>query len=98
LIVQGALSASQQIKGESKCSDGWYITGYYVPREDELPDVAEQIEVERVGSLSFSQKFLGEIRTEGWGITRFRSVTTPAHGIILTLDHSTLPGRYLLKE
>jgi hypothetical protein len=28
LIVQGALSASQQIKGESKCSDGWYITGY----------------------------------------------------------------------
>jgi 3D (Asp-Asp-Asp) domain-containing protein len=53
------------------CSEGWYITGYYVPREDELPDTAEQISVERMGDLSFSQKFLSEIRTEGWGITRF---------------------------
>ena len=53
------------------CSEGWYITGYYAPREDELPDTAEQISVERVGDLSFSQKFLNEIRTEGWGITRF---------------------------
>jgi 3D (Asp-Asp-Asp) domain-containing protein len=56
---------------QSTCSEGWYITGYYVPREDELPDTAEQINVERVGDLSFSQKFLNEIRTEGWGITRF---------------------------
>jgi 3D (Asp-Asp-Asp) domain-containing protein len=53
------------------CSEGWYITGYYIPREDELPDTAEQISVERMGDLSFSQKFLSEIRTEGWGITRF---------------------------
>lgn len=70
-IIQGAISAPPQAKGESKCSDGWYITGYYVPREDELPDAAEQIDVARVGSLSFSQKFLNETRTEGWGITRF---------------------------
>ena len=53
------------------CSENWYITGYYAPREEELPDTAEQISVERVGDLSFSQKFLNEIRTEGWGITRF---------------------------
>ena len=56
---------------QQTCSEGWYITGYYVPREDELPDTAEQISVARVGDLSFSQKFLGETRTEGWGITRF---------------------------
>jgi 3D (Asp-Asp-Asp) domain-containing protein len=56
---------------QQACSDGWYITGYYVPQEDELPDTAEQISVERVGDLSFSQKFLSETRTEGWGITRF---------------------------
>ena len=56
---------------EQTCSEGWYITGYYVPREDELPDTTEQINVERVGDLNFSQKFLNEIRTEGWGITRF---------------------------
>ena len=60
-----------QTREQSSCSDGWYITGYYVPREDELPDTMEQISVERVGDLSFSQKFLNEIRTEGWGITRF---------------------------
>ncbi|HET6974008.1 MAG TPA: 3D domain-containing protein [Pyrinomonadaceae bacterium] len=64
-------STATQTQGQSTCSDGWYITGYYVPREDELPDTTEQINVERVGDLSFSQKFLNEIRTEGWGITRF---------------------------
>lgn len=64
-------TATQQTQGQSTCSEGWYITGYYVPREDELPDATEQITVERVGDHSFSQKFLDEIRTEGWGITRF---------------------------
>lgn len=70
-FIQGVLSVPVQKREEPKCSDGWYITGYYIPREDELPDVAEQIDVERVGSLSFSQKFLSETRTEGWGVTRF---------------------------
>jgi len=70
-IIYGALSAPLQVKGQSLCSDGWYITGYYVPREDELPGDAEQIDVERVGSLSFSEEFLDHTRTEGWGITRF---------------------------
>ena len=60
-----------QTRRPSSCSDGWYITGYYVPREDGLPDSAEQISVERVGTQNFSQKFLNETRTEGWGITRF---------------------------
>jgi len=64
-------STATQTQGQSTCSEGWYITGYYVPREDELPDTAEQITVERVGDISFSQKFLNEIRTEGWGVTRF---------------------------
>ena len=60
-----------QTRRQSSCSDGWYITGYYVPREDELPDTDEQIYIERVGNLGFSQKFLNETRTEGWGVTRF---------------------------
>ena len=55
----------------STCSDGWYITGYYVPREDELPGSDEQIDVQRIGSFNFSDKFLSETRTEGWGVTRF---------------------------
>lgn len=58
-------------QSKSACSEGWYITGYYIPREDELPGDTEEINVERVGNLSFTQEFLNETRTEGWGITRF---------------------------
>jgi 3D (Asp-Asp-Asp) domain-containing protein len=64
-------NSKAQTPGKSICSDGWYITGYYIPREDELPGDAEEINVARVGNLSFSQEFLNETRTEGWGITRF---------------------------
>ena len=70
-IIQGQISAAMQTSGQQSCSDGWYITGYYVPRENELPGPAEQIEVERFGTMSFSEEFLSETRTEGWGITRF---------------------------
>lgn len=65
------MSAAMQTKQDAGCSEGWYITGYYVPREDELPGDPEQVEVERLGSMSFSDEFLDETRTEGWGITRF---------------------------
>ena len=64
-------NGNQTSASQSTCSEGWYITGYYVPREDELPGTAEEISVEGVGNLSFSQNFLNETRTEGWGITRF---------------------------
>ena len=60
-----------QTQSKATCSEGWYVTGYYIPREDELPGDAQEITVERVGNLSFSQEFLNETRTEGWGITRF---------------------------
>lgn len=64
-------SSKAQTQGKSTCSEGWYITGYYVPREDELPGDPQEIYVERVGNLTFSQEFLNETRTEGWGITRY---------------------------
>jgi 3D (Asp-Asp-Asp) domain-containing protein len=67
----GYNAATAQTGDQSSCSEGWYVTGYYVPREDELPGDGEEIIVERVGTLSFSQEFLNETRTEGWGITRF---------------------------
>jgi 3D (Asp-Asp-Asp) domain-containing protein len=70
-LLRTDLANSSGQTRQQTCSEGWYITGYYVPREDELPDTTEQISVQRVGDLSFSQKFLNEIRAEGWGITRF---------------------------
>jgi 3D (Asp-Asp-Asp) domain-containing protein len=60
-----------QTRDKSSCSEGWYITGYFVPREDELRGTTEGIYVERAGNFDFSQTFLNETRTEGWGITRF---------------------------
>jgi len=60
-----------QTQSKESCSEGWYVTGYYIPREDELPGDTQEISVERVGNLSFSQEFLNETRTEGWGMTRF---------------------------
>jgi phage replication-related protein YjqB (UPF0714/DUF867 family)/3D (Asp-Asp-Asp) domain-containing protein len=70
-IIYGGINAAMQTSPTTGCSDGWYITGYYVPREDEMPGTAQQIFVEGVGNLSFSQNFLSETQTEGWGITRF---------------------------
>jgi len=70
-LTRYSRATPMQTEKQSTCSEGWYITGYFVPREDELPDTAEQIDVERVGTLSFSQKFLEITRTEGWGNTRF---------------------------
>ena len=69
--LYGQKPAAEQAGGQSSCSDGWYITGYYVPREDELRGDPVQIDVARVGSFSFSEEFLDQTRTEGWGITRF---------------------------
>jgi 3D (Asp-Asp-Asp) domain-containing protein len=74
LLLEPALyryNSKAQTQGKSTCSEGWHITGYYVPREDELPGDSEEINVERVGNLTFSQEFLNETRTEGWGITRY---------------------------
>ena len=73
-LLQGPALYSYAFRAQSReksCSEGWYITGYYVPREDELPGTTEGIYVERVGNFDFSQAFLNETRTEGWGITRF---------------------------
>jgi len=60
-----------QTQEKSTCSEGWYVTGYYIPREDELPGDSQEINVEGVGNVSFSQEFIRETTTEGWGITRF---------------------------
>ena len=71
VFALGEEFVKRQTGGQWACSDGWYITGYYVPKEDERPGTMEQIYVERVGNMSFSDNVLKETRIEGWGITRF---------------------------
>ena len=45
------------------------ITGYYVPLEEECRGVKTEIIVEDI-QLSFSEEFLRQTKTEGWGRTR----------------------------
>ncbi len=54
----------------AKCSNGWRITGYYTPREEDLPGPAIDVTVPTIGSASVSQPFLAAVRQEGWGLTR----------------------------
>ena len=63
---------------KSNCSDGWRITGYFTPIENDY-DSAEtrEIEIKNVGKMSFNADFLNVVFDddkgfgEGWGKTRF---------------------------
>lgn len=60
------------------CSDGWRITGYYTPVEDDFKSgETREIEIAGVGKETFNAEFLKTIFDddegfgEGWGKTRF---------------------------
>ncbi|HYJ92498.1 MAG TPA: 3D domain-containing protein [Pyrinomonadaceae bacterium] len=68
--------------GKVNCSDGWRITGYYTPVEDDFttPETRE-VEIRGLGRETFKETFNADfLRTifdddkgygEGWGKTRF---------------------------
>jgi 3D (Asp-Asp-Asp) domain-containing protein len=66
------------------CSDGWFVTGYYTPGEDEFHGSAIDIDVEGYGSDHFPGDFLKHVRIEGWGLTR--------HGWYLGWDRRWVKG------
>jgi len=50
----------------SQCSSGWYITGYYAPRE--IDHFGKMITVTIDGAeYKFREDFVEEIKIEGWG-------------------------------
>lgn len=53
------------------CSADWEITGYFSPVEKDYSGDAEEIEIEGMGEEVFASSFLGAVRMEGWGKTRF---------------------------
>jgi len=53
---------------DQRCSDEWYITGYYTPLEKDFS--GETVKVEINGKTDeFKQDFLETIKIEGWGKT-----------------------------
>src|SRR5215467_4752778 len=63
---------------EMHCSEGWRITGYFTPIEtDYNSGEMTEIEVGRLGKMSFDSEFIRTVFDEnkgfgeGWGKTRF---------------------------
>lgn len=50
------------------CTDGWRITGYYIPVEGDFAGVVEKISVVGVGEVELPAKFLQATKMEGWGL------------------------------
>jgi len=55
--------------GSQDCSDGWYITGYYTPFEDDFTGELEQIKIDG-HEFEFDKDFLQTVKIEGWGKTK----------------------------
>jgi 3D (Asp-Asp-Asp) domain-containing protein len=81
--VVAAASAETDLS-EMSCSDGWFVTGYYTPGEDEFHGPKIDIEVGGHGPDRFPGDFLKHVRIEGWGLTR--------HGWYLGWDHKWIKG------
>ena len=52
------------------CSDGWYVTGYFTPGEDQYNDNLVTVSVRGQGQDQFPADFLRAVSIEGWGKTR----------------------------
>src|SRR4051812_45229852 len=53
------------------CTDGWRITGYYLPLEVDFHQPPLKIQVEGIGADPFPADFLDATKMEGWGQTRY---------------------------
>jgi len=51
------------------CSNGWYVTGYYTPFEEDFAGESTQIQIDGK-EFKFDNEFLKTIKTEGWGKTK----------------------------
>lgn len=50
------------------CTDGWYITGYYTPKESDFNSTKISIEIDGE-TYEFDEKFVKAVKVEGWGKT-----------------------------
>jgi 3D (Asp-Asp-Asp) domain-containing protein len=57
--------------GQSSCTNGWYITGYFTPKETDYNGTKKAVFVHEVGKNSFYNSFLRDVKKEGAGLTVF---------------------------
>ena len=63
------ISYNSAFAGETTCSTGWYITGYFTPVESDYSGPKKIVTIEADEKKSFYRDFLKAIETEGWGKT-----------------------------
>ncbi len=66
-----SLSFASSSTVPSGCSGGWYITGYFNPREVDYPGHLVSVKVQGVGKVMLSDNFMKHQNIEGMGLTRF---------------------------
>jgi hypothetical protein len=63
----------------STCSKGWYITGYFNPRETDYSGKLRPVNVTGVGVVMLNRQFMRHVNIEGMGYTRFGWVIAGQH-------------------
>jgi 3D (Asp-Asp-Asp) domain-containing protein len=64
-----ARSFAKTASSAARCSDGWFVTGYYSAAESEFAGRLVQIDLEG-RRFAFPADFLRKVKTDGWGQTR----------------------------
>ena len=66
-----SMMQNQNTQQFTSCSDGWYVTGYFVPVETDYSDEFITINISET-QREFRQDFVDAIKIEGWGKTLSR--------------------------
>jgi 3D (Asp-Asp-Asp) domain-containing protein len=88
----------QSIGQNFTCSKGWYITGYFNPRETDYSGRLKPVNVTGVGIVMLNTKFMRHVNIEGMGYTRFGWVIAGQHAgnytkVPFPEDSMNPPGR-----
>lgn len=63
-----SMMQNQDVQQFVSCSDGWYVTGYFVPVEKDYSDEFIIININEI-QREFRQDFVDAVKIEGWGKT-----------------------------
>jgi 3D (Asp-Asp-Asp) domain-containing protein len=77
--LESNATKTQSIRQNFTCSKGWYITGYFNPRETDYSGRLKPVNVTGVGIVMLNTKFMRHVNMEGMGYTRFGWVIAGQH-------------------
>jgi 3D (Asp-Asp-Asp) domain-containing protein len=69
--IVGVNNLNHDIQRQAGCTTGWYVTGYFTPKEIDYSGATKKVFIHGVGTRIFHTSFLKDVRTEGAGQTAF---------------------------